>query len=137
MKKLLLLVLVLLAATTRSSAQAIPPFSSIGSHWSFSLTDEGRSVGDYIVDLRQLGASNAISGQVRTDNKPGRPLTGRYDRDTHAIAFAITVESPNGGSARPVLFVGVRNLNDFMSGEMVDADGHVWSWAGQRPSTRK
>ena len=137
MKRLLLLVLVLLAATTRSSAQAIPPFSSIGSHWSFSLTDEGQSVGRYIVDLRQISTSNAISGQVRTDNKPGRPLTGKYDRETHAIAFAITVESPNGGAARPVLFVGVRNLNDFMSGEMVDADGHMWSWTAQRPYTLK
>jgi len=142
MKKFLLLVVVLLAMATRSSAQAVTksddPSVSLGrGHWAFFLTYEGESVGRYTVNFEQVtGSDYAIRGEVfpqqtgwtagTSDPKSrARPLTGSYDRKTHAIAFTIMVDSPKG--PQPVLFAGVHDWYT-MRGAMVDGDGHLWSW---------
>ena len=140
MKKLLPLVLLsLVVAGTRSGAQAVHKFDpsvDISTHWAFSVMDDGRSVGSYVLDVLQSGSSNAITGQLRTtgprslnEKQAVQPFTGRYDRQTHAIAFTISVESPKG--PQRVLFAGMHDWYR-MTGAMADADGNIWSWTATR-----
>lgn len=150
MKKPLVIVVVLLAMATRGGAQATRSSTraysfatDIGGHWVFDLSDEGRSATRYVLDLQQSDTSNAISGRIRPyggtrpfggtpDKQRVQPLTGRYDRETHAIAFTIAVESPKGPPQR-MLFAGVHDWYS-MSGAMVAADGNLWSWKASRNS---
>jgi len=137
-----LIVVAVLALSARGGAQTIKPQpTSIGAHWVFTLTDQGRSVGSYIVDIMPSSSSKyTISGQVRegggtglpgSAKKPSWPLSGQFDPDTQAIAFTIMVTSP-AGVARPVLFAGVRKEVNSMTGAMTDADGNLWSWSATK-----
>jgi hypothetical protein len=134
-----LIVIALLAVSARGGAQGIKPQpTSIGGHWVFTVTDQGRSVGGYIVDILPSSSSKyAISGQVRVkaplvigQKATNWPLSGQFDPDTQSIAFTVTVMSPTGVSRR--LFAGVRNEVNSITGAATDADGNLWSWSATR-----